>query len=74
MAAIQGKVSYTEFLSAVNAHEVKNVVVGASGTNAEYQNFDMTGGSVNLVQDPTFLDIMNKNGVNLMLDQPNAAV
>jgi hypothetical protein len=32
--AIQGKVSYTEFLSAVNNHEIKNVVVGPSGTFA----------------------------------------
>jgi hypothetical protein len=32
MAAIQGKVSYTEFIDAVKDHQVKNVLVGPSGT------------------------------------------
>lgn len=34
--AIQGRVSYTEFLTAVNNNEIMNVKVGPSGTFAEF--------------------------------------
>jgi hypothetical protein len=64
--AIQGKVSYTEFMNAVDRSEIKTVMVGPSGTWAEFVNSDMSGGSVNLIKDPNFIDIMTSKGVNLM--------
>ena len=71
MAAIQGKVSYSEFIEAVKNHEIKNVLVGPSGTFAQYTNVENYGGSVNLVNDPEFLNIMTSNNINLMVEQPN---
>lgn len=62
---INGQVTYTKFLNAVNEHVIERVRVAADGRNAEFLTSEGNRGSVNLFNDPQLFKILQDAGVDL---------
>ena len=62
---IQGQVTYTKFLTAVNEHVIERVRVAADGRNAEFLSAEGNRGTVNLFNDPQLFKTLQEAGVDL---------
>jgi len=64
-AMVRGNITYSRFLEAVQTGQIETINVDALGREATYRTFEGTNGHVNLFNDPSLLDILNKANVDV---------
>jgi len=69
--AIQGNLSYTQFMNQVNAGAIRALNIAEDGRSAVYLATDGGKGGVQLIPDPDLLTNMQKLGVELSVQRAN---